>query len=92
MGLRSLYFALAGMLDAFHYLRYGLSAILAFVGIKMVIGEFFAIGNGVVLGVVGACLALSVIASLIFKKPPETTEPPAIDEIGTSNERVESAP
>ena len=92
VGLRSLYFALAGMLDAFHYLRYGLSAILAFVGIKMVIGEFFAIGNGVVLGVVGACLALSVIASLIFKKPPETTEPPAIDEIGTSNERVESAP
>ena len=87
-GLRSLYFALAGMLDAFHYLRYGLSAILAFVGLKMMIDDFVPIGNGVVLSVVGGCLALSVIASLIFKKPVEPIEPPATGAIGTSNEPV----
>jgi tellurite resistance protein TerC len=94
VGLRSLYFALAGMLDAFHYLRYGLSAILAFVGLKMLIDDFFPIRNGVVLGVVGGLLAVSVIASLIFKKPPppEAGEPPPVDGIGTSNERVESTP
>jgi tellurite resistance protein TerC len=92
VGLRSLYFALAGMLDAFHYLRYGLSAILGFVGLKMIIGEFYPIGNGTVLAVVGGCLALSVLASLIFKKPPEAGEPPAIDGIDASSQRVESAP
>jgi tellurite resistance protein TerC len=92
VGLRSLYFALAGMFDAFHYLRYGLSAILAFIGVDMLIGDFFPIGIGVVLGVVAGCLALSVIASLIFKKPDEPAEPPATRGIDTSNERVESTP
>lgn len=81
VGLRSLYFALAGMLDAFHYLRYGLSAILAFIGLKMIIGDWVPISIGVVLGVVAGCLALSVIASLIFKKPEEPpVEPPAVEE------------
>jgi len=83
VGLRSLYFALAGMLDAFHYLRYGLSAILAFVGLKMLIDSYVPIGNGTVLAVVGGCLALSVILSLIFKRPPEpvaeTTEGDNVD-------------
>lgn len=92
VGLRSLFFALAGMLDAFHYLRYGLSTILAFIGVNMIIGDFFPIGIGVVLGVVAGSLALSVTASLIFKKPPEAAEPPAVNGIGTSNERVESTP
>ncbi len=92
VGLRSLYFALAGMLDAFHYLRYGLSAILAFVGAKMLLDDIFPIKNGVVLAVVGGCLALSVVASLIFKKEPEPAETPAVDGVDTSNERVESAP
>lgn len=92
VGLRSLYFALAGMLDAFHYLRYGLSAILAFIGVDMIVGDLFPIGIGVVLGVVAGCLALSVIASLIFKKPALAVVPPASDGIDTSNERVESTP
>ena len=92
VGLRSLYFALAGMFDAFHYLRYGLSAILAFIGVDMIIGDFFPIGIGIVLSVVAGCLILSVGASLIFKRPEEPPEPPTTDEIDTSNERVESAP
>ena len=88
VGLRSLYFALAGMLDAFHYLRYGLSAILAFIGLKMIIGDFVPISIGVVLGVVAGCLALSVIASLIFKKPEDPVEPPAAGGVDASNEPV----
>src|SRR5580704_16848935 len=74
VGLRSLYFALAGMMDAFHFLRYGLSAILAFVGVKMLIDTWVDIPNWVVLATVGGCLAISIGASLLFKKP-EQTEP-----------------
>ena len=85
VGLRSLYFALAGMLDAFHYLRYGLSAILAFIGLKMIVGDFVPISIGLVLGVVVGCLALSIIASLIFKKPEDAVEPPT-GTIDPSNE------
>lgn len=84
VGLRSLYFALAGMFDAFHYLRYGLSAILAFVGVKMLVDDFFPIPIGWTLGVVVVCLAISVIASLLCKKPEST-------EAKTSGEHVESA-
>jgi tellurite resistance protein TerC len=89
VGLRSLYFALAGMLDAFHYLRYGLSAILAFIGLKMIIGDVLPIPIGVVLGVVAGCLAVSVIASLIFEKPEEPpVEPPEAGAVDASSEPV----
>jgi tellurite resistance protein TerC len=89
LGLRSLYFALAGMLDAFHYLRYGLAAILAFVGVKMLIGAYFEyeIPIGIALGVVGGCLAASIIASLVFKKP-QPEEPTETFDVGEP--RVES--
>ena len=69
VGLRSLYFALAGMMDAFHFLRYGLAAILAFVGIKMLVDKWVDIPNWVVLTFVGGSLAISIGASLLFKKP-----------------------
>jgi tellurite resistance protein TerC len=92
VGLRSLYFALAGMLDAFHFLRYGLSAILAFVGVKMLIADFVPIPNGIVLAVVGGCLALSVAASLVIKPRAETPEPPATGGIDASSEPAKSAP
>jgi tellurite resistance protein TerC len=78
LGLRSMYFALAGMLDMFEYLHYGLAGILIFVGMKMLLSnETLTIGGfplhykipiGVSLGVVGGILALSIIASLIWKK------------------------
>jgi tellurite resistance protein TerC len=92
VGLRSLYFALAGMLDAFHFLRYGLSAILGFVGVKMLIEDWYSIPNSVVLGVVGGCLALSVVASLVFKKQPDSTDEQEIGVADASQERLESAP
>jgi tellurite resistance protein TerC len=66
LGLRSLYFALAGVMDAFQYLNYGLSAILIFVGFKMLISDFFKIDVTVALAVVGGLLLISIIASLLF--------------------------
>jgi tellurite resistance protein TerC len=89
VGLRSLYFALAGMMDAFHYLRYGLAAILAFVGVKMLIDVWVDIPNWVVLVTVGGCLALSIGASLLFKKPEQG--PAEGEALGTEEEPVETA-
>ena len=67
LGLRSLYFALAGMMAAFHYLHYGLAFVLVFVGTKMLISETeYKLHTGVTLAVVCGVLALSVILSLLF--------------------------
>ncbi|NQU09723.1 TerC family protein [bacterium] len=66
LGLRALYFALAGVMDMFHYLHYGLSAILVFVGLKMLVSHFYQIPIGIALGVVGLILLLSVIISVIW--------------------------
>jgi tellurite resistance protein TerC len=73
LGLRALYFALAGIMRLFHYLPYGLSLILVFVGIKMLLVDIYKIPIGMALGTVAVLLALSVIASLIF--PPKTVAP-----------------
>lgn len=66
LGLRSLYFALAGSLKYFTYLHYGLALILVFVGIKMLITEFYKINPFVSLGIIGLILAGSVAASFIW--------------------------
>ncbi|HUN88210.1 MAG TPA: TerC family protein [Terriglobales bacterium] len=68
LGLRSLYFALAGMLELFHFLHYGLAAILSFIGIKMLISHYYTIPTSIALGVVGVVLAISVAASAAFPK------------------------
>lgn len=65
LGLRSLYFLLAGVMDLFIYLRYGLAVVLALVGIKMMLVDFYKIPIAVSLGVVVGILLISVIASLI---------------------------
>jgi tellurite resistance protein TerC len=67
LGLRAVYFALAGMMEAFHLLHYGLAAILAFIGVKMLISGFVEIPTYIALAVVGSILALSVISSFIWK-------------------------
>jgi len=64
LGLRALYFLLANVMDKFQYLKYGLAAVLTFVGIKMVIVDFYKIPVGVSLGVVASILTISIIASL----------------------------
>lgn len=64
LGLRALYFLLADVMDKFEYLKYGLAAVLTFVGIKMVIVDFYKIPVGVSLGVVAGILTISILASL----------------------------
>ena len=68
LGLRSLYFALAGMIEVFHLLHYGLSVILIFIGVKMLASRFIHIPIGVALAVVGGVLLVSVALSLAFPK------------------------
>ena len=65
LGLRSLYFALSGLLNLFHYLKYGLSLVLMFIGSKMVIAEWVHISTPVSLLVVVSILGISIIASLL---------------------------
>jgi len=65
LGLRSLYFLLAGIMDRFVYLKTGLSFVLCFVGAKMLIVDFYKIPILIALGVVATILAISIIASLI---------------------------
>ena len=65
LGLRSLYFAIAGIMPMFVYLHYGLSAILVFTGAKMLVSHVFRVPIGAALGVVGGILLLSVAASMI---------------------------
>lgn len=66
MGLRSLYFALAGVMDLFHYLKYGLSVILIFVGAKMLIAEHLHLPVMASLAVILGVLAASIAASMIW--------------------------
>jgi tellurite resistance protein TerC len=68
LGLRSMYFALAGMMELFHHLHYGLSVVLMFIGAKMLVSDYYKIPTGTALAVVGSVLAVSVMASLVFPK------------------------
>jgi tellurite resistance protein TerC len=68
LGLRALYFSLSGLVDMFVYLKYGVAFILAFVGIKMLVSEFYHIPTELSLAIIILFLAGSIILSLIFKK------------------------
>src|SRR5581483_12010794 len=66
LGLRSLYFLLAGVMEMFRYLKVGLSFVLCFVGVKMLLVDFYKIPIGVSLGAVAGILAVSILFSLPF--------------------------
>ena len=69
LGLRSLYFVLAGVMDKFHYLKLGLGVVLTFVGVKMLLGHTpYKIDTLLSLGVIVAVLTASVAASLLFPR------------------------
>lgn len=68
LGLRSLYFALAGSLKYFTYLHYGLALILMFVGAKMLISDFYKFNAFVSLAIIAAILTGSIMASLLLRK------------------------
>ena len=69
LGLRSLFFALSGLMGLFHYLRYGLAVVLVFIGIKMLLSDVSHIPVHWALAVVLGVLLLSVLASLIYPVP-----------------------
>ena len=76
LGLRSLYFVLGGVLHKFHYLKIGLGLVLAFVGVKMLLGHSpYKIDTLVSLGVVLVILAVSIIASLLRPQAARVSEP-----------------
>ncbi|WP_284446966.1 TerC/Alx family metal homeostasis membrane protein [Fluviibacter phosphoraccumulans] len=71
LGLRALYFMLAGMADRFHLLKFGLAAILVFIGAKMLMMDFYHIPVGASLTIVLAFLSVTMVASL-YVKPKHT--------------------
>lgn len=65
LGLRAMYFVLAGMMDLFHYLHYGLAVVLMFIGAKMLASHYFEIPTEWALGTVVIVILISVLASLL---------------------------
>ena len=64
LGLRAMYFVLAGMIDRFHYLTYALALVLAFVAVKLILHNFYHIPNTVSLAVIVVVLTVGVVASI----------------------------
>lgn len=71
LGLRSLYFALNGIMQLFRFLKIGLAVILVFIGTKMLVEHWINVSTTTSLGVIGGVLATSVLASVLLPKPPE---------------------
>lgn len=77
LGLRALYFAIAGIMKLFSYLHFGLAFILVFVGVKMLLADFYKIPVAVALAVVGVALMISILASILFPANNNGPAPPA---------------
>lgn len=75
LGLRSFYFSLAGMFYKFRFLKVGLSIVLAYVGVKMLIADFFKIPTFISLGVIVVTIGTSILVSFLI--------PPKTEEVGT---------
>lgn len=98
LGLRALYFALAGMAGRFRYLDTGLAAILAFVGVKMLLLEVYHLPIAASVGIIAAILTTAIVASLRADKRDRAAgiEPPPITSshagiLGTDPDRASSA-
>src|SRR3990170_1881264 len=81
LGLRALYFAVAGLMPLFHYLNVGLSAVLVFIGAKMLLTEVYKMPVGPALGVVAGILVASMLASMVRAR-----RTPALEAAGTPQE------
>ena len=79
LGLRALFFVLAGVMGLFRYLQVGLCLVLMFIGVKMLISEFVHIPIGISLGVVASVLGGSVVASILFPAE-KAPKPEKVDE------------
>lgn len=76
LGLRSLYFALAGLLDRFRYLHYGLAALLAFVAFKMLAAHWIEVPIMLSLAIIGGILTVCALVSALVKEKREGLESP----------------
>jgi tellurite resistance protein TerC len=70
LGLRALYFLLADVIHRFHYLKLGLSVVLVFVGVKMLIADVYHVPVGLSLTIILTVLVSAVVASLVWPKAP----------------------
>jgi tellurite resistance protein TerC len=77
LGLRALYFLLAGLVDRFRYLRFGLAVVLVFVGIKLVLTDLYHISVGLSLVVIAIILTVAIIASLLRPRKEQERPKPA---------------
>lgn len=77
LGLRSLYFVLAGLIDKFRYLKASLVFLLAYVGVKMMLAHHYPIPNVVSLAIIGGILGVGVVASLVSAVDDPPADPPA---------------
>jgi tellurite resistance protein TerC len=68
LGLRSMYFALSGMMEMFDYLHYGLATVLVFIGGKMLAAHYYEMPTLMALGVVAGILLVSIVGSVAFPR------------------------
>lgn len=68
LGLRSMYFFIANMLDVFHYLKYSLIVILMYVGVKLILAHHYKLSIGLSLSIIGLSILGGIVASLVMKK------------------------
>ena len=92
LGLRALYFVLAGVIGRFHLLHYGLAVILGFIGVKMLLADVYHVPVGISLGVIAVVLTATVVLSLRYPKvePVKAGPPPPTPEGSTVAEKVAS--
>jgi tellurite resistance protein TerC len=92
LGLRSLYFLLAGMMEKFHYLKYGLGLVLVAIGAKMATSEFYHVPIGYSLAVIVLLIGGSVVISLLRPAPETAHAVDATPSEGILHEILEVAP
>ncbi len=87
LGLRALYFAMAGMMKLFYYLKYALGIILAFVGVKMLVSGFLEIPTPIALGVIGGIFAVSIVMSLLIPHKDEESKSEAAEQVASAKDK-----
>ncbi len=88
LGLRALYFAIAGFVKLFRYFKYGLSVVLVFIGVKMLISDFYKIPTVFALIVVFSIITISILASILIPEPKlAVTNPGTQDNSNEENEQ-----
>jgi tellurite resistance protein TerC len=87
LGLRSLYFILAGAVDKFHYLKLGLSAVLTFVGVKMLVSEWYKLPTAISLLIIVLLLGTAILASIIRVRRLEAAGLPVPSELEPTDVR-----